>query len=66
MASEADQARRVALMLITDVLEGHRLLSEVLPRRLAPLAAADRVSARQYFSEEAAWRTWTGSSRSRS
>ena len=47
MASEADQARRVALMLITDVLEGHRLLSEVLPRRLAPLAAADRARAQR-------------------
>lgn len=47
MASEASVARRVALTLISDVLEEHRLLSEVLPKRLANLAAEDRARAQR-------------------
>lgn len=47
MASEANVARRVALTLISDVLEEHRLLSEVLPKRLATLKAEDRARAQR-------------------
>ncbi len=35
--------RHVVVELLGDVLEGHRLLSEVLPRRVKPLAAEDRA-----------------------
>ena len=47
MASEANVARRVALTLLTDVLEEHRLLSEVLPKRLANLSPEDRARAQR-------------------
>ncbi len=47
MANEASMARRVALTLVSDVLEEHRLLSEVLPKRLAKLPAEDRARAQR-------------------
>ncbi len=47
MASEASVARKAALMLMSDVLEDRRLLSEVLPKRLAGLAAEDRARAQR-------------------
>jgi len=47
MANEASVARRVALTLVSDVLEAHRLLSEVLPKRLANLAVEDRARAQR-------------------
>ncbi|MCB1357907.1 MAG: methyltransferase domain-containing protein [Maritimibacter sp.] len=47
MVSEANVARRVALTLLTDVLEEHRLLSEVLPKRLANLSPEDRARAQR-------------------
>ena len=47
MASEANVARRVALTLLTDVLEEHRLLSEVLPKRLSNLSPEDRARAQR-------------------
>ena len=47
MASEAVVARKAALTLMGDVLEAHRPLSEVLPKRLASLAPQDRARAQR-------------------
>ncbi len=47
MTGEATVARRAALTLLGDVLDRHRLLSEVLPKRLAGLAADDRARAQR-------------------
>ena len=47
MGSDTTGPRRVALDLMGDVLEERRLLSEVLPRRLDGLPAADRARAQR-------------------
>ncbi len=47
MASEATAARKAALILLGDVLDEHRLLSEVLPKRLAGLTPEDRARAQR-------------------
>ena len=47
MAGEATVARAAALMLMSDVLEGHRLLSEALPKRLAGLGPEHRARAQR-------------------
>ena len=47
MTGEATVARKVALNLMGDVLEQHRLLSEVLPKRLAGLEPEDRARAQR-------------------
>jgi 16S rRNA (cytosine967-C5)-methyltransferase len=47
MVSDAIRPRKVALDLMGDVLDEHRLLSEVLARRVAALAAPDRARAQR-------------------
>ncbi len=47
MTRDGTVARKVAFALLGDVLEEHRLLPEVLPKRLAPLAAEDRARAQR-------------------
>ncbi len=47
MTGEAAVARKAALTLMGDVLDRHRLRSEVLPKRLAGLAADDRARAQR-------------------
>lgn len=47
MAGEATETRKVALELMGDVLDDHRLLSEVLPRRLARLSPEERARAQR-------------------
>ena len=47
MASDALKPRKVAVDLLGDVVEGKRLLSEVLPRRTEKLAPDDRARAQR-------------------
>ncbi len=47
MVSDAIRPRKVALDLMGDVLDEHRLLSEVLARRVAGLPAPDRARAQR-------------------
>ena len=47
MDKVAQDARRVALLLLGDVTEEARLLSEVLPKRVARLPAAERARAQR-------------------
>ncbi len=47
MDKTAEEARRVAVDLLGDVTEHRRLLSEVFPRRTAPLAPAERARAQR-------------------
>ena len=47
MEKVADNARRVAVELLEDVTEEGRLLSEVLPKRVARLAPAERARAQR-------------------
>jgi len=55
MAHPVDAPRAAALTLLMGVTEDHRLLSELLPRVMAPLAAADRARAQRLATGTLRW-----------
>jgi len=55
MANSPDAPRAAALTLLMGVTEDHRLLSELLPRVMAPLAPADRARAQRLATGTLRW-----------
>ncbi|WP_226780184.1 RsmB/NOP family class I SAM-dependent RNA methyltransferase [Oceaniglobus trochenteri] len=55
MAEPVDAPRRAALALLTGVTEDRRLLAEMLPKAMAPLAPADRARAQRLATGTLRW-----------